>query len=75
LLAHLQRGSITVRAGETVETEQAIAKVGNSGNTTEPHLYIHARQANTGKSILDGEGMPMLFFRRFLVRNSVVFRD
>jgi hypothetical protein len=53
----------------------AIAKIGNSGNTTEPYLHIHARKANTGKSILDEEGMPMTFFKRFLVRNSVVFRD
>jgi hypothetical protein len=84
LLAHLQRGSIIDRAGETVETEQAFsakrnceatAKVGNSGNTTEPHLHIHARKADTGKSILDGEGMPILFFRSFLIRNSVFFRD
>ncbi|MBW4580277.1 MAG: M23 family metallopeptidase [Tildeniella nuda ZEHNDER 1965/U140] len=73
LLAHLQRGSLTVQERETVEVEQAIAKVGNSGNTTEPHLHIHARQANTGKSVLSGEGMPMLFSNRFLTRNSVLF--
>ncbi|NDJ18555.1 M23 family metallopeptidase [Myxacorys almedinensis] len=75
LMAHLLRGSVTVRAGESVEAEQAIAKIGNSGNTSEPHLHIHARKANTGNSILDGEGMPMIFFRSFLVRNSIVFRD
>lgn len=75
LMAHLLRGSVTVQAGESVEAEQAIARVGNSGNTSEPHLHIHARKENTGNSILDGEGMPMLFFRRFLVRNNIFFRD
>lgn len=75
LMAHLLRGSVTVRADESVAAEQAIAKIGNSGNTSEPHLHIHARKANTGSSILDGEGMPMIFSRSFLVRNSIIFRD
>lgn len=75
LMAHLQRGSLTVQEGETVRIGQAIAKIGNSGNTTEPHLHIHARKENTGNSILDGEGIPMIFFRRFLVRNNLFLSD
>lgn len=71
VLAHLQRGSLTVHEGERVGVGQAIAKIGNSGNTSEPHLHIHARKENTGKSLLDGEGKPITFFNRFLVRNSV----
>lgn len=71
ILAHLQQGSITVQAGNAVKVGQAIAKVGNSGNTIEPHLHIHARKENTGKSILNGEGMPIIFDSRFLVRNSL----
>jgi hypothetical protein len=75
LLAHLQRDSVTVRAGDTVEVGQAIAKIGNSGNTTEPHLHIHARKENTGNSLLEGEAMPITFSDRFLVRNSLFFAD
>jgi murein DD-endopeptidase MepM/ murein hydrolase activator NlpD len=75
LLAHLQRDSVTVRAGDTVEVGQAIAKIGNSGNTTEPHLHIHARKANPNQSLLEGEAMSITFFNRFLVRNSLVFAD
>jgi Peptidase family M23 len=74
LMAHLQSGSITVQAGDAVREGQAIARVGNSGNTSEPHLHIHARKENTGKSILDGEGMPITFDSRFLVRNSLFNR-
>lgn len=75
VLAHLQRGSLTVQEGETVEVGQAIAKIGNSGNTTEPHLHIHVRKENTGTSLLDGEAMPITFFNLFLVRNSLFFAD
>ncbi|MEW2194017.1 murein hydrolase activator EnvC family protein [Streptomyces microflavus] len=39
--AHVQRGSLQVRAGDTVRAGQPIARVGNSGNTTEPHLHFH----------------------------------
>ncbi|MBD2463427.1 M23 family metallopeptidase [Oscillatoria sp. FACHB-1407] len=71
LMAHLQRGSLMVQTGETVKVGQAIAKVGNSGNTSEPHLHIHARRENTGPSLLEGEGIPITFDGRFLVRNSL----
>jgi hypothetical protein len=71
LMAHLQYESVTVREGEAVKVGQAIAKIGNSGNTSEPHLHIHACKENTGKALLDGEGMPITFNSRFLVRNSL----
>ncbi|MEU6080037.1 M23 family metallopeptidase [Streptomyces sp. NPDC047108] len=40
LYAHLQRGSETVREGQRVSEGQEIARVGNSGNSTEPHLHF-----------------------------------
>ena len=72
LMAHLLKGSITSQVGSLVKSGDAIAKIGNSGNTGEPHLHIHARKANTGKSILDGEGLPITFDGKFLVRNSLL---
>ncbi|TWF96843.1 peptidase M23-like protein [Kitasatospora viridis] len=42
LLAHLRPGSLRVRQGERVSAGQELAEVGNSGNTTEPHLHIQA---------------------------------
>ncbi len=39
--AHIRRGSLTVKAGDTVRAGQEIGRVGNSGNTTEPHLHFH----------------------------------
>ncbi|WP_228922137.1 M23 family metallopeptidase [Streptomyces sp. DH7] len=39
--AHVQRGSLRVKAGDTVHAGQRLGRVGNSGNTTEPHLHFH----------------------------------
>jgi hypothetical protein len=38
--AQLRRRSIKVRAGDRVTAGQPLAQVGNSGNTSEPHLHV-----------------------------------
>jgi hypothetical protein len=70
LLAHMQNGSVAVQAGDSVTTDQVVGRVGNTGNTTEPHLHIHAVRGNT-ENVLEGEGVPMLFEGKFPVRNTV----
>ncbi|HEX2907716.1 MAG TPA: peptidoglycan DD-metalloendopeptidase family protein [Phototrophicaceae bacterium] len=45
-LAHMQPGSILVEEGDTVEAGQPIGLVGNSGNTSEPHLHIHLQNTS-----------------------------
>ena len=71
-VAHLMRGSVLVKAGDRVTVGQALARVGNSGNTSEPHLHIHAKRGGRPESMLDGEGVPMRFDGRWLIRNSVI---
>lgn len=63
-LAHMQEGSVAVEEGMHVEVGQLLGKVGNTGNTSEPHLHIHAEKA--------GVGVPLIFNDRFLVRNHVI---
>jgi len=39
-MAHLMQGSLRVRKGDRVREGQQIGQVGNSGNTSQPHLHI-----------------------------------
>lgn len=71
LLAHLRNGSVAVEAGDEVDEGVVVGDVGNSGNSSQPHLHIHAERGGAPDKILDGEGVPMLFDGRFFVRNSV----
>jgi hypothetical protein len=53
--AHLQPGSLRVKLGEKVRRGQVLGLVGNSGNSTEPHLHFHIENAS---SPLGAEGLP-----------------
>jgi hypothetical protein len=58
LYAHLQPGSIRVQPGDQVSRGQALGLVGNSGNSTEPHLHFHVMD---GPSALASNGRPYTF--------------
>jgi hypothetical protein len=58
MLAHLKRGSIKVKVGDTVTAGQRIAECGNSGNSPLPHLHYHLQ--TTGEWF-KGEGLPIQF--------------
>jgi hypothetical protein len=53
--AHLQPGSLRVKVGDKVRRGQVVGLVGNSGNSTEPHLHFHITDAN---SPLGSDGLP-----------------
>ncbi|ARX84645.1 MULTISPECIES: M23 family metallopeptidase [Streptomyces] len=55
LYAHVQRGSLDVRAGDRVRAGQAIARCGNSGNSTEPHVHF---QLMDGPDLNTARGVP-----------------
>ena len=56
--AHLQRGSLKVKLGDRVTTGQVIGLLGNTGNSTAPHLHFHIMD---GPSPLDANGLPFVF--------------
>jgi hypothetical protein len=58
LLAHLKRGSVRVKTGQTVKRGQEIGRCGHSGNSTEPHLHF---QFQNGKSFYFNSGLPVRF--------------
>jgi murein DD-endopeptidase MepM/ murein hydrolase activator NlpD len=53
--AHLQPGSLRVKLGDRVRRGQVVGLVGNTGNSTEPHLHFHISNAT---SPLGAEGLP-----------------
>jgi hypothetical protein len=73
LMAHLSPGSIQVKAGDHVELGQQIAKVGNSGNTTEPHLHLQAQTIGTGIGDIATIDIPATI--RTLHTRPLVFTD
>jgi hypothetical protein len=72
ILGHFQPRSIQVSIGTRVNVGDPLARVGNSGNTDEPHLHIHAQRPGTGSEPLSGDPLPIRLSGRFLVRNDRV---
>jgi hypothetical protein len=49
--------------------------VGNSGNTGEPYLHIHAERPGTDAEPMSGEPLTICLGGRFLVRNQRIETD
>ena len=56
---HLQPGSVPVREGDRVRKGQVLGRVGNSGNSTLPHLHFQINRAIP----IRGEAVPYVFER------------
>lgn len=62
ILAHLQPGSLQVAAGDVVAAGQVLARCGNSGNTSEPHLHLHHQRQDPAVTPMNlAEGLPLFF--------------
>jgi len=55
--AHMIKGSITVKEGDFVTRGQVIGHLGNSGNTSAPHLHFHML---AGPASLGSNGLPYI---------------
>jgi hypothetical protein len=60
LYAHVQPGSLRVRPGDRVRRGDVLALVGNTGNSSMPHLHFHVMDR---PSPLDSNGLPYVFDR------------
>lgn len=58
LLAHMQPKSLRVKTGDKVKASQVVGLVGNSGNTSEPHIHYHLQD---GPDMKAAEGLPAPF--------------
>jgi murein DD-endopeptidase MepM/ murein hydrolase activator NlpD len=56
--AHMQPGSLRVKVGDKVTHGQVLGLLGNTGNSSEPHLHFQICSAN---SELGSEGLPYAF--------------
>jgi hypothetical protein len=73
LYGHLQAGSIKVRDGDEVKRGDPLGLVGNSGNSSAPHLHFHVMD---GPSPLTSEGVPYVidtFATEGRLRSTAVF--
>lgn len=58
--AHVKPGSVRVREGQRVHPGQVIGLLGNSGNSSGPHLHF---QLMDRPSFLDADGLPFVLER------------
>ncbi|MGH7787969.1 MAG: M23 family metallopeptidase [Candidatus Binatia bacterium] len=62
--AHLKKGSLRVAKGDRVRRGQELGRLGNTGNTSAPHLHLHVMNA---PSAIGADGVPYVFDRFTLV--------
>lgn len=57
-IGHLKPESICVKVGEKVKAGQIIAKCGNTGNSSEPHVHFHIQDS---MNFFTSAGVPIRF--------------
>lgn len=62
--AHMIKGSLTVKTGDFVTRGEVIGKVGNTGNTSAPHLHFHMM---SGPSTFGSNGIPYMIHEYDLI--------
>ena len=66
--AHLAEGSIRHRPGDPVRQGEVVGRVGNTGNSSEPHLHF---QLMDGPDLLRANGLPVAFSNVRLVNANL----
>ena len=68
-LCHLQQASVRVKVGQAVRLGDQVGRCGNSGNSTEPHLHLHALN---GRDLVRSDAVPITFRGSLPQNNAVV---
>lgn len=71
LLAHLMQDSLAVEVGQNVRRGDTIGRVGNSGNTTSPHLHMHAQRQADPPDFNRGRAVPIRIEGKVPVRGQM----
>ena len=71
VIAHLMRGSVTVETGEWVPVGQPIGRVGNSGNSIQPHVHLQVSDTVDSRA---ARGLPFVL-TGFRGRDGSIRRD
>jgi hypothetical protein len=58
MLAHFQKGTVSVAVGQQVERGQQLGLLGNSGDSTAPHVH---HQLQTGPDWTTADGLPHVY--------------
>jgi hypothetical protein len=58
LYAHIQTGTVRVKPGDRITTGQVVGSVGNTGNSSAPHLHFHVMST---PDPLRSDGLPFVF--------------
>lgn len=74
VLAHFRQGSVAVVPGQDLAVGDFLGEVGNSGNSAEPHLHIHAQVPGSREAPIAAEPYAITIAGRYLVRNAVLRR-
>ena len=74
----MQHASALVSVGQVVDRGQIIGRVGNSGDSTQPHLHIHftdawPRASTSFESFVLSQGVPAVFWDARVFRNGQLY--
>ncbi len=70
IMAHFRNGSLEVSENAQVVTGTHLGEIGDSGDSGEPHLHIHAQKDLPENEPISGQPLPLTLNGHFYARND-----